>query len=479
MSSDSVIRLHEISKDYLIYDKPEARLKQMIFPRVRSLLGLAPVRYYREFPAVSNVSFEVGKGETVGIIGRNGSGKSTTLEMICGTLQPSHGSIEVNGRIAALLELGSGFNPDFTGRENVYLNAAILGLSREEIDSRFEAIADFAGIGEFMEQPVKTYSSGMYVRLAFSVATNVDPDILVVDEALAVGDEAFQRKCFARIEQIKDRGGTILFVSHSPQSIIQLCDRAILLDGGEKIMEGSPKIVVSHYQRLLNLSGEEAEAAREKIKSLDGWASIDRDAKDHAVPSRPPAHAEEIEDAWFDPSLVSSSSVEYDAEDVRISNVRIMDQQGQVVNNLVLNQPYRFVYDVDFSAHLVAANFAMFVKTIHGVEIAGQHAFPFNQGMQVEAGDKVEISLPFVCSFLPGTYSCNCGVFIRQKGTFKILHRILDVILFRVLQTDAHYSRHGLVDICPDNSPVDVRKIASNGSPSETAHSFPEGSALE
>ena len=461
MSSDSVVRLNGISKDYLIYDKPEARLKQMIFPRVRSLLGLAPVRYYREFPAVSNVSFEVGKGETVGIIGRNGSGKSTTLEMICGTLQPSRGSIEVNGRIAALLELGSGFNPDFTGRENVYLNAAILGLSREEIDSRFEAIADFAGIGEFMEQPVKTYSSGMYVRLAFSVATNVDPDILVVDEALAVGDEAFQRKCFARIEQIKDRGGTILFVSHAPQSIIQLCDRAILMDGGEKILEGSPKIVVSHYQRLLNLSGEEAEAAREKIKSLDGWASIDRDAKDHSVPSRPPAQAGNVDNAWLDPSLVSSSSVEYEADGARISNVRIVDKQGKIVNNLVLNEHYRFVYEVDFSANLEAANFAMFVKTIQGVEIAGQHAFPFNEGAEVGTGEKVEVSLPFVCSFLPGAYSCNCGVFIRQKGTFKILHRILDVILFRVLQTDAHYSRQGVIDICPDNTPIELKRLSA------------------
>ncbi|MBF34580.1 MAG: hypothetical protein CME94_10250, partial [Hyphomonadaceae bacterium] len=198
-----------------------------------------------------------------------------------------------------------------------------------------------------------------------------------------------------------------------------------------------------------------------KIKSLDGWASIDRDAKDHSVPSRPPAQAGNVDNAWLDPSLVSSSSVEYEADGARISNVRIVDKQGKIVNNLVLNEHYRFVYEVDFSANLEAANFAMFVKTIQGVEIAGQHAFPFNEGAEVGTGEKVEVSLPFVCSFLPGAYSCNCGVFIRQKGTFKILHRILDVILFRVLQTDAHYSRQGVIDICPDNTPIELKRLSA------------------
>ena len=405
------------------------------------------------------MSFQVGRGETVGIIGRNGSGKSTLLEMICGTLSQSDGSIDVNGRIAALLELGSGFNPDFTGRENVYLNAAILGLSRDETDQRFEEIARFAGIGDFMDQPVKTYSSGMYVRLAFSVATNVDPDILIVDEALAVGDEAFQRKCFARIEEIKDRGGTILFVSHNPQSVIQLCDRAILMDQGEKIMEGSPKIVVSHYQRMLNLSDEEAVEAREKIKTLDGWASIDRDAAKFVPGARPPANSDGSSNAWFDAGLVSSSSVPYKPDGATISNVRIVDAKGHRVNNLVLNEHYRFVYDVESAQDFGAMNFAMFIKTVQGIELAGQHAFPFNEGAPVLKGEKVEVSLPFVCSFLPGTYSCNCGVFIRQKGTFKIIHRILDVLLFRVLSTDAHYSRQGVVDVCPDNVPIELTRI--------------------
>ena len=260
MSSDGIaIRVRDVSKHYFLYARPEDRLKQSIVPRLQRLAGRTPAKYYRDFAALNGVSFEVRRGETVGIIGRNGSGKSTLLQIICGTLQPSSGSVEVNGRIAALLELGAGFNAEYTGRENVYLNAAILGLARSEIDQRFEAIARFADIGEFIDQPVKTYSSGMYVRLAFATAINVDPDILVVDEALAVGDEAFQRKCYARIEEIQAKGGTILFVSHAAQTIVQLCSRALLIDGGELLLEGRPKIVTGQYQRLMNASANHAD----------------------------------------------------------------------------------------------------------------------------------------------------------------------------------------------------------------------------
>lgn len=201
--SDIAIKVENLSKCYPIFDTPRDRLKQMIIPRLQRAYGFSPRKYYREFWALRDVSFEVKRGETVGIMGRNGSGKSTLLQLICGTLAPTGGSLEVNGRIAALLELGSGFNPDFTGRENVYLNASVLGLSQQEIEARFQSIADFAEIGDFIEQPTKTYSSGMIVRLAFAVAINVDPEILIVDEALSVGDELFQRKCFARIESIK------------------------------------------------------------------------------------------------------------------------------------------------------------------------------------------------------------------------------------------------------------------------------------
>ncbi len=266
MNNNIAIKVENLSKCYQIYEQPRDRLKQMILPRLQRAVGAAPKQYFREFWALKNVSFEVKKGETVGIIGRNGSGKSTLLQMICGTLNPTSGGIQTNGRIAALLELGSGFNPEFTGRENVYLNASVLGLSKEETDQRFDEIAAFAEIGNFIDQPVKTYSSGMMVRLAFAVAINIEPDILIVDEALAVGDELFQRKCFSRIESIRASGVTILFVSHSASQIVELCDRCMLMDAGEKLADGIPKPVVARYQKLLYASVEKRESLRQQIQ---------------------------------------------------------------------------------------------------------------------------------------------------------------------------------------------------------------------
>jgi len=255
MLSDPVIRVTGLSKCYHIYATPRDRLKQFVFPRLkRLLLPLARLLnlnalsacYYDEFWALKDVSFEVNLGETVGIIGRNGSGKSTLLQMICGTLTPTHGKIEIRGRVAALLELGSGFNPEFTGRENIYMNAAVLGLSREEIDGCFDEIVAFADIGNFIEQPVKTYSSGMMVRLAFAVIAHVDADILVIDEALAVGDAFFTQKCMRYLRKFM-KTGTVLFVSHDTASVRNLCTRAIWLEGGHALKQGSSKDVCERY----------------------------------------------------------------------------------------------------------------------------------------------------------------------------------------------------------------------------------------
>ncbi len=250
-SEDITIRVGNLSKCYHIYDRSHDRLKQYIIPRLQRLTGRQSKNYYREFWALKDVSFNVKKGETVGIIGRNGSGKSTMLQIICGTLTQTSGTVKTCGRVAALLELGSGFNPEFTGRENVYLNGALLGLSKEEIDFRFDDIATFADIGEFIDQPVKTYSSGMYVRLAFAVSACVDPDILIVDEALAVGDTKFQAKCFRHFETLVARGTTILFVTHSTEQVVRHCDWAILLDKGQIIMRGHSRDVVNAYLDML------------------------------------------------------------------------------------------------------------------------------------------------------------------------------------------------------------------------------------
>jgi ABC-type polysaccharide/polyol phosphate transport system ATPase subunit len=246
--NDIAIKVSNVDKCYQIYETPSDRLKQFVVPCLQRITRKTYKQYFREFWALKAISFEVQKGETVGIIGRNGSGKSTLLQIICGILTPTSGHVETHGRIAALLELGSGFNPEFTGRENIYMNAAVLGLSKEEIDNRFDDIAAFADIHQFIDQPVKTYSSGMVARLAFSVSVQVDPDVLIIDEALSVGDMAFQEKSFARMKRIRDAGTSILFVSHSPSAVRNFCDRAIWLDTGRVRSIGERLAVCDEYQ---------------------------------------------------------------------------------------------------------------------------------------------------------------------------------------------------------------------------------------
>jgi lipopolysaccharide transport system ATP-binding protein len=248
MSSNEIaIKVENLSKCYQIYDNPHDRLKQFVAPRLQRLIWQSPKQYFREFWALKDVSFEVKKGEAFGIIGRNGSGKSTLLQMICGTLTPTSGNIQTNGRIAALLELGSGFNPDFTGRENVYLNGSILGLAEEQIDARLDDILGFADIGNFIDQPLKTYSSGMFVRLAFAVQVNVDPEILIVDEALSVGDFFFQQKCFARLRKMREDGLTLLFVSHDMGTVRDLCPNSIYLLKGKVAFVGDSQVAIRTY----------------------------------------------------------------------------------------------------------------------------------------------------------------------------------------------------------------------------------------
>ncbi|SDS94793.1 teichoic acid transport system ATP-binding protein [Paenibacillaceae bacterium GAS479] len=256
MSYDPIV-LKDISKQYKIYENPRDRLKQFLFKSKR---------YYKEFWALRNVSFEVGKGQTVGIIGKNGSGKSTLLQVITQTLQPTTGDLQVNGRVAALLELGSGFNPEFTGRENVYLNGAIMGLSQKEVEERFSSIEDFAEIGEFIDQPVKTYSSGMFVRLAFACAVNVDPEILIVDEALSVGDMQFQLKCMDKMKQFKKEGKTILFVSHDTYSIKNFCDEVIWMKNGQVYMRGGVQRVTDLYEDYMKAVNVREELVEENTR---------------------------------------------------------------------------------------------------------------------------------------------------------------------------------------------------------------------
>ncbi len=438
MSSDIAISVKDVHKHFLMYDRPEDRLRQMVVPKIQRVFRRPPRQYFREFRAVNGVSFDVGRSETVGIIGRNGSGKSTLLQMICGTLSSTFGSIEVNGRVAALLELGSGFNPEFTGRENVFLNASILGLSRREIEERYDSIVAFADIGHFINQPVKTYSSGMYIRLAFAVATSVDPDILIVDEALAVGDEAFQRKCFARIEKIRESGGTILFVSHSAQSIVQLCDRAILMDAGERLLDGNPKTVVSQYQRLVNQDAEGALRIREEIIAMSQTGEVSpsapsKDSEKNAPPTgspQPPAN----DTAEFDSSLIAHSHVEYESNGACITDVQITTLDGKRVNVLQAGGIYRYEYTVTFAKDVETVGFGMMIKTINGTDLGGA-ATDFSKSFKLplaKAGTSYKVQFDLTFALTPGTYFMNAGVTGTVDGRAAYSHRLLDAIAFRI-----------------------------------------------
>lgn len=330
-SNDIAICVTNLSKCYQIYDTPRDRLKQFVLPRLQRLAGKPPVQYFREFWALRDISFEIRKGETVGIIGRNGSGKSTLLQMICGTLNPTSGSIQTNGRIAALLELGSGFNPEFTGRENVYMNASVLGLSNEEIDLRFDDIVAFADIGDFIEQPVKTYSSGMMVRLAFAVIAHVDADILVVDEALAVGDAFFTQKCMRFLRNFM-KTGTVLFVSHDTGAVVNLCSKAFLLDRGQIKDSGTPKQVTEHYlatlyestQEVSGVLTDEPDISASQLLSLGEYRDM-REALINASTLR-----NDIEVFQFKPDQAG-----FGTGDAKIVSVRLLDQGGAPLSWIV------------------------------------------------------------------------------------------------------------------------------------------------
>jgi lipopolysaccharide transport system ATP-binding protein len=441
---DLAIKVENVSKAYTIWRDPAARLKHPfldlageLFPALRPRIDQKMQGLCTEFYALKDVSFEVKKGESVGIIGRNGSGKSTLLQIIAGTLQPTEGSVTVNGRVAALLELGSGFNPEFTGRENVYLNCSILGLSKEETDARFQSIADFADIGDFLEQPVKTYSSGMAMRLGFAVAINVDPEILIVDEALSVGDERFQRKCFSRIEEIKQLGATILFVSHSGAQIIELCDQCILLYRGEKLLDGIPKKVVSQYHKILFSSEDQAAEMKEELLNNNYSSNI--------VEEKNSTYSE-----WkstYDPSLTPSSTLTYESKGAIVSINGIFTKDGRRVNNLIKKENYIFEYEVSLSKKSYGLKFCTLIKSITGVELGGYET-PIREHCEISLTKeltKIKVRYGFSCTLSSGTYFVNAGVKGFHNNEEIYLHRIIDAAMFRVLPEE-NPKNTGMID---------------------------------
>ena len=451
-----VIEVAGLSKCFHTYERPGDRLRQALVPPVQRWLGRSPTQYYREFWALRELSLSVGRNETVGIVGRNGSGKSTLLQCICGTLTPTLGTVRTQGRVAALLELGSGFNPEFSGRDNVWMNGAVLGLSRAEVEQRFDDIAAFADIGAFLEQPVKTYSSGMAVRLAFAVAINLNPDVLVVDEALSVGDELFQRKCFARIETLKADGMTVLFVSHSGATVVELCDRAILLDGGELLSVGKPGEVVSRYQKLLYAPASERQRVRAEIAGSwqgsgagTGAGTAGTEPADALQKQELLAHATQALEPFFDENFVPSTTLAYASRGAHILVPAVFTLAGEPVNVLVRGQRYQYRYRVAFEVGANQVRFGMLIKTLSGVQLSGAVSAPSLQASLpwVGAGQTLDVVFEFECLMNPGTYFVSCGVLGLVDGEECFLHRIVDAVALRVLPQVGNTATE-LVSLC-------------------------------
>jgi len=434
MSSNLVINAVGLAKVYHIYAEPHHRLWQSLLRHRKT--------FYQKFHALRSIDFSVSRGETVGIVGRNGSGKSTLLQIICGTLLPSAGSVQAAGRISALLELGAGFNTEFTGRENVYMVTALQGLSREQTDELMDDILAFAEIGPHIDQPVKTYSSGMFVRLAFAAAIAVSPDILVVDEALAVGDEGFQRKCFSRIMDIKKSGASILFVSHSASLIMEFCDRAILLDQGEMLMSGTPKDVISNYHRMLFAPTDKVDIVRQQILDFQGGAEASNNTISESIIRNPALTTEDS----FDPGLVPALTTKYLSVGAEVEAIEIRSEDGRHVNIIQRGHTYKYVVRVRFDANAYHVRFGCLIKTVTGLELGGMVSHINGESIDtIEANNTIEISFIFVCRLTPGVYFGNAGVLGSIDGQETYLHRLVDGIMFRV-QPETDLKVTGVID---------------------------------
>jgi lipopolysaccharide transport system ATP-binding protein len=374
MSSDSVVvHASGLSKCYQIYEKPHHRLLQM-------LLGRFGRRYFREFWALREVSFDIGKGKVIGILGKNGAGKSTLLQILCGTLAPSSGTVHVNGRVAALLELGAGFNPEFTGIENVYMNGQILGLSRQSIDAKLPAIEAFADIGDFIHQPVKTYSSGMFARLAFAVSVHVDPDVLIVDEALSVGDSWFQHKSMAKMRELMSHGCTVLFVSHSIDSVRALCDEVIWLDGGHIKMQGNVTSVTNAYMNEVFI-----EHNRITLEALAGGNN---------APQAAAANEPETTDNALDRS--NENHIQTAAEQVdgshalEVLTTEVRNSEGLVTEHLEQGEAFTLEFKVHFLKSLRNISLGFLIKDQFGQDLTGESVFnTYRHSLDFKAGQTV------------------------------------------------------------------------------------------
>ena len=401
------IQVKGLEKAYKLYDKPSDRLKEA--------LGFGRKKRYKEHYALKGVDMTIYQAETVGIIGTNGSGKSTILKIITGVLNPTGGSVHVNGRISALLELGAGFNMEYNGIENIYLNGTMIGFSKKEIDAKMDDILNFADIGDYVYQPVKTYSSGMFVRLAFAVAINIEPEILIVDEALSVGDVFFQAKCYHKFEEFKEMGKTIVFVSHDLSSISKYCDRVVLLNQGVKLGEGSPKEMIDAYKQVL---------VGQYVPAADDQSLL----SDKEITAAAAAAADTVK------GEVNPELLEYGTKDALITGYKITDDMGRETSALLKGKECTITMQVHFEHDIEAPIFAFTIKNIKGVEITGTNTMVEKAFLSpVRAGSDMEITFTQKIDLQGGEYLLSFGVTGFEKEEFQVYHRLYDVMNMTVI----------------------------------------------
>lgn len=423
MPKNIAIKVQNLTKIYTLYKQPIDRLKESLHPLKK--------KYHKDFYALSNVSFEIKKGETVGIIGRNGSGKSTLLKIITSVLTPSSGRVIVHGKISAILELGSGFNPEMSGIENIYLNTLINGLNRKQTDNKINEIVGFAELGDFIHQPMKTYSSGMKARLAFAVAINIDPDILIVDEALSVGDAAFQRKCYAKMEQIRKNGSTILFVSHNEGSIVNLCNRAIWISNGKQIIDGTPKLVTGLYLKHINSKQISSDQIQKEYIGLDSTDNPEPAKEKKRQSEKAAQHKKAIEE-FFSPALKPKSTVQYEEKGARISDVKITTLDGKKINVLVHGREYIYSYHVDVKERLENVQFGFLIKRKDGVALGGG-VYPDKNSFIDFLDTNTQVNINFICCLNNGEYFFNAGIKANIENKHDYAHRVLDAYMIKVI----------------------------------------------
>ena len=438
---ENAITVKDVTKIYKLYDKPIDRLKEALNPFHKE--------YHKKFYALNNLSFEVKKGETVGIIGTNGSGKSTILKIITGVLTPTTGEVEVNGVISALLELGAGFNMDYTGIENIYMNGTMMGFSKKEMDAKLQEILDFADIGDFVYQPVKTYSSGMFVRLAFALAINVEPEILIVDEALSVGDVFFQTKCYRRMEEIRQKGTTILMVTHDMGSIIKYCDKVVLLNKGNFVAEGAPGHMVDLYKKILAGQMEGLEAAKDVDSDFSGeTAEKEQKEKTYQLP-----HGKLMKDSL----TINSNRTEYGDGRAEIYDLGLFDQRGNLTNLLLKGEEFTIKEKIRFAAPIQSPIFTYTIKDKKGTDLTGTNTmFEGTDIKPVKAGDEYEVSFTQKMTLQGGEYllSMSCTGF--EQGEHTVYHRLYDVANITVI------SNKNTVGVYDMESAVQAVKIERN-----------------